>query len=64
MSYICADCGVDTTPSARGQPYAGKWEHYMVRPAVWKAAGMPASKPEQSSGGSGLVVLSLGSVGS
>jgi hypothetical protein len=33
----CADCGVSTAPRRRGE----KWEFYMVREPVWKAAGPP-----------------------
>ena len=36
MSYICADCGTDTTPHAG----PGEWEYYMVNNAVWSLAGM------------------------
>ena len=43
MSYICKDCGVDTTPCTgkRGCRHGGRWEHYMVKDAIWKAAKMP-----------------------
>jgi len=43
VSYICKDCGVDTTPCTgrRGCRHARRWEHYMVKDAVWKASGMP-----------------------
>jgi hypothetical protein len=36
------DCGVDTTPCTgkRGCRHIGRWEHYMVHPEVWRAAGM------------------------
>jgi hypothetical protein len=34
MSYLCADCHSDTTPSTGG------WEYYMVHNAVWSLAGM------------------------
>ena len=40
MSAICADCGMDTTPSKRGRHNTGHWEWYMVRNRLWKAAGM------------------------
>jgi hypothetical protein len=42
MSYICNDCGIDTTPCTRkrGCRHKGRWEHYMVRNEVWKAAKM------------------------
>jgi len=42
LSETCKDCGVDITPSTgkRGFRYKGRWEHYMVRDRVWKAAGM------------------------
>jgi hypothetical protein len=42
MDYLCKDCGVDTTPCTgkRGCRHAGRWEHYMVRPSLWKAAKM------------------------
>ena len=42
MSYICNDCGVDTTPCTgkRGCRHAGRWEHYMVKNKLWKDAGM------------------------
>lgn len=38
----CADCGVDTTPPiGRGRDRkVGRWEHYMVRDHIWKAAKM------------------------
>jgi hypothetical protein len=44
MSYICKDCGADTTPCTgkRGRRHKGRWEHYMVTGDVWKAAGIPA----------------------
>jgi hypothetical protein len=34
MSYICADCGTDTTPCP------GEWEYYMVHNTVWSCAQM------------------------
>jgi hypothetical protein len=45
----CVDCGVDTCPplekrngrSVRNSRN-GRWEHYMVLPEIWKAAGMGA----------------------
>jgi hypothetical protein len=42
MSYLCKDCGVDTTPCTgkRGCRHKGRWEHYMVRDDVWRAAKM------------------------
>ncbi len=42
MSYLCADCSVDTTPCTgkRGCRHAGRWEHYMVHNAIWQTAGM------------------------
>jgi hypothetical protein len=42
MSAICADCGVDTTPCTgkRGCRHVGRWEYYMLRDDVWRAAGM------------------------
>jgi len=42
MSYICKDCGIDTTPCSgkRGCRHKGRWEHYMVHNTIWKAAGM------------------------
>lgn len=42
LSYICTDCGVDTTPCTgkRGCRHAGRWEHYMVKDAIWTAANM------------------------
>jgi hypothetical protein len=45
MSYICKDCGTDTTPCTgqRSCRHKGRWEHYMVTGDVWGAAGMPAS---------------------
>jgi hypothetical protein len=37
----CADCGMETTPGLENrEPPIGQWEYYMVRNAVWKAAGM------------------------
>jgi len=33
----CADCGVDTTPWADGEP-TGPWEYYMVRNELWEQA--------------------------
>ncbi len=39
---ICDDCGMDTSPCTgrRGCRHIGRWERYMVRDSVWKAAGM------------------------
>jgi hypothetical protein len=44
MPYLCADCGIATTPCTgkRGCRHKGRWEHYMVLDAVWKKAGMRA----------------------
>lgn len=41
-SYLCRDCGIDTTPCTkrRGCRHKGRWEHYMVTDTVWSAAGM------------------------
>jgi len=52
MSYICKDCGVDTTPCTgkRGCRHKGRWEHYMVHDNVWRAAKMPPSRPDRPSG--------------
>jgi hypothetical protein len=37
----CADCGVDTTPPLNGdRRYKVRHEWYVVRDAIWKAAGM------------------------
>lgn len=32
---LCLDCGVDVAP----EPSQGRWQWYMVRDAVWSAAG-------------------------
>ena len=42
--YQCQDCGANTTPCTgkRGCRHKGRWEHYMVKNVVWKAAGMAA----------------------
>ena len=36
----CADCGTATTPclGRRGCRHIGRWEWYMVRPALWELA--------------------------
>ena len=69
MSYICRDCSADTTPCAgedahrRTTPanlrcrHKGRWEHYMVRDSVWKAAGMPAMRGIQPLGASGFLCI-------
>ena len=59
MGYICRDCGVDTTPctSRRGCRHKERWEHYMVRDSVWKAAGMPAMRGIQPLGASGFLCI-------
>ena len=38
----CADCDMDCAPCTerRGCRHKGRWEHYMVHPEVWSAAGM------------------------
>jgi len=38
---LCTDCRIDTTPCTgrRGCRHIGRWEYYMVRPAVWRRAG-------------------------
>lgn len=38
----CKDCGTDTTPCTNraGCRHAGRWEWYMVLPAIWAAVGM------------------------
>lgn len=42
MTWICKDCGADTTPCTgkRGCRHKGKWEDYMVYDSVWHDAGM------------------------
>lgn len=45
-SSNCIDCGVDTCPEPKKRKgritrtRVGRWEHYMVLPKVWKAAGL------------------------
>ncbi len=37
----CRSCGTDTTPCTgkRGCRHKGKWQWYMVLPAIWQQAG-------------------------
>jgi hypothetical protein len=46
VTALCHDCGGDTTPCTgkRGCRHKGRFEFYMVRDAVWLAAGMPPSQ--------------------
>jgi hypothetical protein len=42
MSSLCIDCGIDTCPCSgkHGYRHVGRWEHYMVKDALWKRAGL------------------------
>jgi hypothetical protein len=59
MSYICKDCGVDTTPCTgkRGCRHIGRWEHYMVLDEVWARACMPLIDPADPKGASGYLCI-------
>src|SRR6516162_9166770 len=43
MRAPCNDCGKDTRPvDANGKTIVAEWDEYIVRPEVWRAAGMGA----------------------